>query len=129
MTEQNYQENNSEMTRKDFELNLVAKAWTDEGFRQQLISNPKTMVEQELGEKLPEDINVEIIQEPLKTLYIVLPTKPETVDELDDKELEAIAGGSVQPLYGVSSWRPWPSYPYPPLPPRRKSKKSKKSKK
>ena len=103
MTEQNPQQNNSEKTRKDFEVELVAKAWNDEKFREQLISNPKRIVEQELGEELPEDINVEIIQEPLNTLYIVMPTKPEISEELGEEELENVAGGfaaSLMTVYG-----------------------------
>ena len=106
MTAQNAQNNQPEQTRKDFELKLIAKAWTDESFRQQLLSNPKAVVEQEFGEQLPEGMNVEIIQEPANTLYIVLPAKPESSgsDELNDEELEAVAGGlapAAVAAYGV----------------------------
>lgn len=95
MTAQTPQNNQPEETRKDFEMKLIAKACTDEAFRQQLLSNPKAVVEQEFGEALPEGINVEIIQEPANTLYIVLPAMPESNDELNDEELEAVAGGLI----------------------------------
>lgn len=115
MTAQTPQDNQPEQTRKDFEVSLVAKAWTNEAFKQQLLDNPKAAVEQELGEQLPEGMNVEIIQEPANTLYIVLPTKPESSaelsDGLSDEELEAVAGGVMSPIavvgaYGVAPWRP-----------------------
>lgn len=107
MTAQNPQNNPSEETRKDFEMKLIAKAWTDETFRQQLLNNPKIAVEQEFGETLPEDLNVEIIQEPANTLYIVLPAMPENNDELNDEELEAVAGGlcvNLVAAYGAAPW-------------------------
>ena len=102
MTAQTPQNNQPEETRKDFEMRLIAKAWTDEAFRQQLLSNPKAVVEQEFGEQLPEGINVEIIQEPANTLYIVLPAMPESggSEELNDEELEAVAGGMCT-VYGA----------------------------
>ncbi len=53
MTAQTPQKNQPEETRKDFEIKLIAKAWTDEAFRQQLLSNPQAVVEQEFGEALP----------------------------------------------------------------------------
>lgn len=115
MTAQTFQDNQPEQTRKDLEVSLIAKAWTNEAFKQQLLDNPRAAVEQELGEQLPEGMNVEIIQEPANTLYIVLPTKPESSDELSgglsDEELEAVAGGVIgtfvaTPAYGVAPWRP-----------------------
>lgn len=114
MTAQTPQDNQPEQTRKDFEVSLVAKAWTNEAFKQQLLDNPRAAVEQELGKQLPEGMNVQIIQEPANTLYIVLPTKPESSDEvsggLSDEELEAVAGGAIGipfmaiPMYGVAPW-------------------------
>lgn len=105
MTAQTPQNNQPEETRKDFEMKLIAKACTDEAFRQQLLSNPKAVVEQEFGEALPEGINVEIIQEPANTLYIVLPAMPESNDELNDEDLEAVAGGFAVTavIYGAPS--------------------------
>lgn len=120
MTTQTPQANQPEQTRKDLEVSLIAKAWTNEAFKQQLLNNPRAAVEQELGEQLPEGMNVQIIQEPANTLYIVLPTKPESSDELSgglsDEELEAVAGGAIGtaaltvmvPVYGVAPWRPIP---------------------
>ncbi len=94
-------------------MRLIAKAWTDEAFRQQLLSNPKAAVEQELGSALPEGMKVEIIQEPANTFYIVLPEKRESSssDALNDEELEAVAGGFfpfpiATPAYGGTAITP-----------------------
>lgn len=106
MTAQTPQNNQPEETRKDFEMKLIAKACTDEAFRQQLLSNPKAVVEQEFGEALPEGMNVEIIQEPANTLYIVLPAMPESIgsDELNDEELETVAGGNLTKFNLVAAY-------------------------
>ncbi len=32
---------NEQKTRKDLEIALIMKAWKDDGFRQELLSNPK----------------------------------------------------------------------------------------
>ncbi|GAA6615663.1 NHLP leader peptide family RiPP precursor [Scytonema sp. NUACC26] len=101
MSVQISQNNQPEEIRKDFEMKLIAKAWTDEAFRQQLLSNPKAVVEQEFGSALPEGINVEIIQEPANTLYMVLPAKVESNEELNEEELEVVTGGLIAPMYGV----------------------------
>lgn len=78
------------MTRKDLEAKLVAKAWEDEAFKQELISNPKAVIEREIGGQLPENADIQVIEETDHTVYIVLPDKPQ---QLSSAELEAVAGG------------------------------------
>jgi len=86
------------MTRADFEAQLVAKAWQDENFKRELISNPKAVFERELGQKAPEGIEVTVVEETPTHMYMVLPVKPSAVEdseELSEEALEAVAGGRL----------------------------------
>jgi hypothetical protein len=63
-------------TRKDLEAEIIAKAWEDEQFRQELISNPKKAIAKTLGAKLAENLEIRVVQETPDNLYLVLPLKP-----------------------------------------------------
>ncbi len=64
-------------TRKDLEAEIIAKAWEDERFRQELLSNPKEAIAKILGTKLAENLEVRVVQEAPNDLYLVLPVKPD----------------------------------------------------
>jgi hypothetical protein len=64
-------------TRKGLEAEIIAKAWEDEQFRQELISNPKEAIAKTLGTKLPKNQEVRVVQETPNNLYLVLPVKPD----------------------------------------------------
>ena len=84
---------------KDLEALLISKAMADEAFKSELISNPKAVIAREIGQELPEGVEIEVLESTPKKLYLVLPLKVESEempsDELSDKELEAVAGGHV----------------------------------
>jgi len=63
-------------TRKNLEAEIIAKAWEDERFRQELISNPKEAIAKTLGAKLAENLEIKVVQETPNNLYLVLPVKP-----------------------------------------------------
>lgn len=63
-------------TCKDLEAEIIAKAWEDERFRQELLSNPKEAIAKTLGVKLAENLEVRVVQETSNNLYLVLPVKP-----------------------------------------------------
>jgi len=80
---------------QEFQNELIVKALKDESFRQELLADPKAMVEKEMGKlkegsKLPAGLEVKVIQQPANALYLVLPTMPE---ELSDEALDNVAGG------------------------------------
>jgi len=82
---------------KDLEALLISKAMADEAFKNELISNPKAVIAREIGQELPEGVEIEVLESTPKKLYLVLPLKVESgeisTEELSDKELEAVAGG------------------------------------
>lgn len=87
-------------TRREFETNLIARAWKDEAFKQELMNNPQAVYEQELGKKAPEGHEFQVLEETSNTTYLVIPKKPETSEELSEEALESVAGGGG---FGVSS--------------------------
>jgi hypothetical protein len=84
--------------RQDLETRLIVKAWENENFKKELLANPKSAIKKELGIDIPDDVNVHIQQEDMKNLYLTLPLNPASV-ELDDKTLEAVAGGVQAPYH------------------------------
>ena len=95
---------NQAQTRRDLEIKLITRAWKDEAFAQELRSNPKAAVERELGEKLPEGVEVKVVEESANTIYMVIPEKPKgTEGELSDEQLAAAAGGIE--VCAAGSWQ------------------------
>ena len=82
-------------TRRDFELQLIEKAWKEDAFRQALRSDPQGAVERALGGKLPAGVQVKVVEESADTFYLVLPASPDAApsSELSDQELDRVAGG------------------------------------
>src|SRR5262245_25829197 len=65
-------------TPRDLEAHLIARAWKDEAFRQELLSDPKAVVERELRRqdpdaRLPEHVQLQVLEESPTTRYLVLP--------------------------------------------------------
>ncbi|MEH1875140.1 NHLP leader peptide family RiPP precursor [Nostoc sp.] len=83
---------------QEFEKRIIDKAQTDATYKQRLLSNAKAVFEEELGQKLPADLEVQALQQSMKKLYLLLPMQ---VDELarnqvlSEEELEAVAGGGA----------------------------------
>jgi hypothetical protein len=68
----------------------------DEDFRQRLLEDPKAAVEQELGTRLPEGVEVRVVEETAGTIYLVLPSVSQIGEggELSDQKLEVVTGGT-----------------------------------
>ena len=83
-----------------------AKAIADEEFRKALLADPKAVLEQEAGQKLPDDLNLKIIENDngFAATYIV----PDFVcGELDAKELapddlSQVSGGQTSLFFIVN---------------------------
>ena len=81
-------------TRRIMQTRLVEKAWKDPEFRAQVLANPKGLLEQHLGQKLPEQLKIYVHEEDRQTLHFSIPPAPASVGELSDDELEKVAGGT-----------------------------------
>jgi hypothetical protein len=83
------------LTREEVQERIIAKSWQDETFKQELLNNPKAVFSREVGQELPDTIELRVVEENPNTLYLVLPAKIDTnLDgELSESELEAVAGG------------------------------------
>ena len=81
-------------TRKDLEIHLITRALKDESFRAELIANPKAVIEQEIGSKLPDELEIMVLEETEDTIYMVLPCNP--YEGLSEEELKASLGMSYE---------------------------------
>jgi hypothetical protein len=91
---QTQNQQNPQRSRQEIEAHLVAKAWKNESFKQELLNNPKSVIAQEFGVEIPKQLNIEVMEEDANTLFITLPMRPDLSGlELSDQELEAVAGG------------------------------------
>ena len=73
---------------------LIQKSLRDESFRRRLLEEPKATVEQELGQRLPAEVEVRVVEETPGTLYLVLPPVGAGIgEELSEEQLDQVAGG------------------------------------
>ncbi len=86
-------------TRKDLDIHLITRALKDEAFKQELLANPKAVVEKELGAKLSEELEINVLEETEDTIYMVLPCNP--YEGLSEPELKASLGMTYE---DVAHW-------------------------
>ncbi|MGF1470892.1 MAG: NHLP leader peptide family RiPP precursor [Rubrobacteraceae bacterium] len=76
---------------------LIQRSTEDEELRQRLLEDPKAAIEQEVGARLPEELEIRVVEETPDIVYLVLPPKLEgaiEAGELSGEELESVAGGA-----------------------------------
>jgi len=82
--------------RAEVERKLVERNLQDESLRQRLLADPKGTMEEELGTRLPDEVQVIAVEETADTIYLVLPSSSPLGGEggeLSDEELQTVAGG------------------------------------
>ena len=74
---------------EDMRRHLTEKAVENLEFRQQLLADPKSVIQQEFGVTIPDNINVVVHESDMQTVHLALPPNP----VMDEEQLEAISAG------------------------------------
>ena len=81
------------------EKELIKKAVEDGEFRDRLIATPKAVLA-EFGLEIPAEVQITVKEETASHYYVVLPwvelLELKGIQELGDRELEAVAGGAAE---------------------------------
>ncbi len=71
---------------------LVAKAWSDDNFKAELLSDPMKVFKENSME-VPDGIEVRMVENTQDTMHLILPSEPS--DELTDEQLDGAVGGNL----------------------------------
>jgi hypothetical protein len=63
---------------------IIERAQTDPTFRAKLISDPKAVIEEALGEKFRPTVKVTVLQEDPDTIYYVLSVRKKNIQGMPD---------------------------------------------
>lgn len=58
---------------------VVAKAWSDASFKEKLFKDPKTVLEEQ-GVTVPEGLEIKVVEQTSKLVYVVIPFKPDDAE-------------------------------------------------
>jgi hypothetical protein len=90
---------------------IVQKAWEDANFKKALVENPVATIESFTGQKLNLPAGKTLVvrdQTDEQTVYINIPATPEVNVELNEEQLEAVAGGCQWGKHSGGVGFPWP---------------------
>jgi len=71
---------------------IVARAWRDDAFKQQLLADPKAVLT-EAGMSLVDGVELQVVQDTPTLRHLVLPVAPDSGQSLSEAELDLVAGG------------------------------------
>jgi hypothetical protein len=74
---------------------IVEQAQKNPKYHEQLMKDPRGLMEKQLGTTIPANIRIQVLEESADTYYIVLPAQAAEGAELSDADLEKVAGGAT----------------------------------
>jgi len=74
---------------------VVEQAQKNPKYYQQLMADPRGLMEKQLGTPIPKSVNIKVLEEAPDAYYIVLPAFAKEGEELSDSDLEKVAGGGT----------------------------------
>lgn len=83
----------AEMSRGEVNDLIAGFASKDPDYKQALLAEPKKVVSMQLGQDIPESLEIKVVQDTAEVMHMVLPYMPEEGAELSDADLEMVAGG------------------------------------
>lgn len=63
--------------RNELQQKILEKAMKDEAFKKELMTNPKEALKKEFNIEVPQDIDIKVLEETEKQVYVVIPASPE----------------------------------------------------
>jgi hypothetical protein len=87
---------------------VVARAWSDETYKQRLLSDPKAALA-EAGLPIPPNLTVQVHEATPTQFHLVLPPPPRgrDGDKLSESELDQVAGGNDTMIYIMTIINPF----------------------
>jgi hypothetical protein len=79
--------------RRQIEQELIDRVSTGRAAREDLLSQPRAVLERELGITLPVDVSIRIHEDTAQVIHLVVPALDEEARPLTPAELEVVAGG------------------------------------
>ena len=73
---------------------LAARCYGDPDFAKRLREDPKAVIEEACGKKLPESLVIEVHENDGRTWHVPVPPGKDT-DKLTDEQLQAVSGGEI----------------------------------
>ncbi len=92
------------LTRDEIEEIVISNATKHPQYREALLKDPKKVIETQLNNRLPDGLNVKVLQETGDTIYLRLPHVITEGSELSDSDLEQVAGGKDDTDSGNTSY-------------------------
>ena len=75
---------------------LFAACWKDEALKARFMSDPKAVLA-EHGIDVPDNMNVNVVENSDNTVHITMPKAPSGAMDLSDEEMASAAGGKAPP--------------------------------
>ena len=72
---------------------IAEQSKSDKGYKDQLMKDPRALMSKQLGTQIPANVKIQVLQETADTYYVVLPYAAAEGQELNDADLEKVAGG------------------------------------